>query len=126
MTADVTVIPDGFYAVPDPRDAEQITLWRVHDDAIEPSPVRARYGPVLLRSDDPAGLEGAERSRWIDDWLEAVYYPWHRAIRDAITADPDAAGALYANVAVRCRNCGRKLTDATSKATGWGPDCRRR
>jgi len=117
-------IPNGYYAVPDPRDPDTLTMWRVIDDHIEATPANARYGPVLYRRDIPTGLTKPEQGRWTAEWFETVQRPWHRAIRAAITADLEAAGALYAKTAVRCRDCGRALKDATSKAAGRGPDCR--
>lgn len=121
----VTEIPDGYYAVPDPDKPDQLTLWRAADGRIEPSPNAAIYGPVLLKRDVPAGLPKPERARWIANWFETVQRPWRQAVRVAIAADPEAAGQLYAKTAIRCRDCGRALTDQTSKAAGRGPDCRK-
>lgn len=117
-------IPDGYYAVPDPDNPERLTLWHVDGDHLVASPTSAHYGPVLHRKDVPAGLSKPDKSRWVANWFETVQRPWRVAVHAAIAADPNAAGALYAKTAVRCRDCGRPLKDETSKAAGRGPDCR--
>lgn len=117
-------IPDGYYAVADPTSPDELTLWRVSDGLLIASPAGAKYGPVLYRRDIPAGLSKPEQQRWAGNWFETVQRPWRAAVRAAIAADPEAAGALYAKTAVRCRDCGRALTDRASKAAGRGPDCR--
>jgi hypothetical protein len=117
-------LPDGYYAVPDPDDAARMTLWRVAGDLLHPSPANAKYGPALTKRDIPAGLETAEQRDFIRTWHETVRLPWVRAVRAAVAADVEAAGARFAETAVRCRDCGRLLTDETSKAAGRGPDCR--
>lgn len=124
MTEQWIEIPDGYYAVPNPTAPDEITLWRVTDDDIQPSPPGARYAPQLLRRDVPAGLTKIERAQWIAAWFETNQHAWHRTVRAAIAADPNAAGTLYAKTAIRCRDCGRPLKDPKSKAAGRGPDCR--
>lgn len=119
-----TEIPDGYYAVPDPGNAEVLTLWRVVNDHVKASPPKALWGPVLYRRDVPKGLSTPDRAAWIRDWFQRVRFPWDEAVRAAIAADPETAGALYAKTSIRCRNCAKPLTDATSKAAGRGPDCR--
>lgn len=51
----------------------------------------------------------------------------NRATRDAIlaeiAADPLEAMVRYGHELGRCGNCGRTLTDETSRAAGIGPDC---
>jgi hypothetical protein len=89
-------IPDGYYAVPDPRDVDTLTLWHVTADHIAPHPANARYGPVLHRRDIPAELSKTAAERWVRAWFEQVRLPWTEAVRAAITADPEAARALYA------------------------------
>jgi hypothetical protein len=118
-----TTIPDGYYAVPDPRNTDVITLWRAANGKVTTSPVGAKYGPVLLNSAIPAHLYGPARKRFIYNWFNTVQQPWNAAILATIAADPEAAGALYARTAIRCRDCGRRLTDKVSKADGRGPDC---
>ena len=116
-------IPDGYYAVPDPNGHGQLTAWRAVNGHLKSSPANARYGPALFKS-DLAGLSPLERQRRVHDWFETVRWPWDRAIRAAIVADPEAAGALYAKTTVRCRDCGISLRDPVSKRDGRGPDCR--
>ncbi len=45
------------------------------------------------------------------------------AAKAAIAADPEAAAMRFAKETVRCFSCGRRLTDAESRARGQGPDC---
>lgn len=120
----MTEIPDGYYAVPDPRNPDVLTAWRVAGGKIEPTPARAQYAPALWKRDIPTGMTKAERKAWITNWFTTVERPWKRAIREAILADLDAAGMRYAKALIRCRDCGRMLTDQTSRDAGRGPDCR--
>lgn len=118
-------IPDGYYAVPDPDNADVLTLWRVVNDNVKASPPKAKWGPALFTRDVPKGLSKPDRDEWVRDWFRCVRYPWDEAIRAAIAADPETAGALYAKTSIRCRNCNTPLTDESSKAAGRGPDCRK-
>lgn len=121
---DSAEIPDGYYAVPDPDDAARMTLWRVAGGLMHPSPAGAKHGPRLLDRDVPPGRGVLDRQEFIRTWHDTVRLPWAQAVRAALAADPEAAGARFAETAVRCRDCGRLLTDEVSKAAGRGPDCR--
>lgn len=41
-----------------------------------------------------------------------------------VDADPAAAAVRYGREIGRCARCNRELTDETSRASGYGPDCR--
>ncbi len=51
--------------------------------------------------------------------------PWHTgaAYLDQIAKDPETAGILYGQEIQKCFMCHRTLTDADSRARGFGPDC---
>lgn len=70
----------------------------------------------------PAG-DRDEQRQFISNYHATVRLPWIRAVHAAIAADVAAAGARFAETTVHCRDCGRPLTDETSKARGRGPDC---
>jgi hypothetical protein len=116
-------VPTGYYAVPDPDDAAKLTLWRVVNGLPHPSPANARYGPRLLKTAIPADLNRDGQREFIRTFHETVRLPWVRAVHAAIAADPDGAGDRFAETTVHCRDCGRPLTDETSKARRRGPDC---
>jgi hypothetical protein len=120
-------VPDGYYAVPDPRDQAVTTYWRVRDGRVAAWPRGATYAPVLDWRNLPAEVTaGGTRNR------DAVRARWHRlvggpyvdAIRGAITADPLGCKARYAAAVTRCAVCGRRLTDPVSIGYGIGPECR--
>lgn len=122
----VANVPNGYYAIPDPDDAATLTMWRVVGGLLHPSPANAKYGPRLLISAIPADLDRNGKQQFIRTWHETVRLTWVRAVHAAIIADPNAAGARFAETTVHCRDCGRPLYDETSKALGRGPDCRAR
>lgn len=129
-TINPTTIPHGYYAVPDPNDPDTITMWRSHTatyhgasiDTLTPWPANARYGPILWRRDVP-------KKQPARDQVRAAHRERRKAWMDTVTArilaDLKAAASLYAATAVRCSECGRALTDETSKSLGIGTECRR-
>jgi hypothetical protein len=120
-------IPDGYYAVPDPRDPHQhMTYWRKHTDkhgaALDMWPAKARYGPLLYRKDRPKEPAAAA------DWMhrhQAKRLAWIERIIAEIIRDLDTAAASFAELSTRCMWCARALRDPKSKLLGVGPDCRR-
>lgn len=115
-------LPAGYYAVPDPDNADVITYWHASDDDLTPWPRNAKYGPVLYRRDVPK--KQPERNA-VREAFWGRRRAWHETIRQLITADLDAARALFAGDTIRCYECGRVLTDDTSRRLGVGPECRR-
>lgn len=114
-----------YFAVPDPDNAGQMTYWRrTARGQLEAWPAKARYGPVLYRSDVPPNLRGQERTEWINTWQREQRNPWHDAVRAAIEADPAGCAQRFAQLCTRCCACGRTLTDPASKVYGIGPECR--
>jgi hypothetical protein len=129
-------LPEGFYAVPDPRaDVDEMTYWRRKDKGkparphFEPWPLQARYDPVLYKKDGPDADElrrlTLARRDYVRAWYEVHAEPYRAAIVEAILEDPVAAGRRFADLKTRCCNCGRKLTDEKSKVYGIGPECRK-
>jgi hypothetical protein len=70
---------------------------------------------------------GDNGHRYLDEYASDMRHPvrgaYRAAVLAAIAADPDA-GPRYGREIGRCYMCHRKLTDATSRALGIGPDCR--
>jgi hypothetical protein len=62
-------------------------------------------------------------NRYRSDYQDRVGRAEREASVEAILADPDAAAMRFARETVRCFLCGRRLTDAVSRARGTGPDC---
>lgn len=58
-----------------------------------------------------------------DEWHPVRERHARSAILAAIAADPEGAMRRYGLELGRCGNCGRTLTDETSRAMGIGPDC---
>lgn len=118
----MTTLPDGYYAVLDPADPDTMTYWRARAGRLTAWPAKAWHGPArLLRRDAPAG-QGA-RIEWMRDW-QNTYEAWLQLLDAALLADPGTARKQFAELTVRCCQCGRALTDDTSKVLGIGPDCR--
>ncbi|MET9321926.1 DUF6011 domain-containing protein [Streptomyces sp. NPDC003038] len=123
---ELDAIADGYYAIPDPDDADVMTYWRrtrtARTNALKPWPTRAWYGPkVPRRSEVP--MDRLARAEFVAAWSTS-----RRAYLDqvvaVIAADPVAAGRRFADFGIRCCQCGRPLSDDTSKAYGIGPECR--
>lgn len=116
-------LTDGYYAIPDPDNPATMTYWRAENGCIAMWPAKAWYGPArLLKRDAPTDRD--ERNAWARAWFDRSQ-DWLARVRVAIEADPHAALKRYAEFSVRCCQCGRALTDDTSKVLGIGPECRR-
>lgn len=110
-----------FFAVPDPAQPEVMTYWRRDESGmLQAWPKHAIYGP---RPDGVFGRSTRELLR-LRRWRDDHWTPWRAQIEAAIEAEPGAAAARFSRLTVRCGVCGRKLTDATSRNLGIGPDCR--
>lgn len=123
----MAVLPDGFYAVPDPDGPDEpggdaMTFWRVLYGGIEAYPRRAKYGPIPPpRKDLPSDRE--ERDLWMRSW-DVLRHEWATRIRAAIEADPMAARRRFAEGSARCCECGRPLASGRSRLLGLGDRCR--
>jgi hypothetical protein len=62
-------------------------------------------------------------NRYRSDYQDRVYRAEQEAVYGAILADPQAARMRFAVETTHCYMCGRRLTDAVSRARGIGPDC---
>ncbi|MGA5496677.1 DUF6011 domain-containing protein [Streptomyces cinereoruber] len=121
---ELDAIEPGYYAVLDPDDPGTVTYWhRVRNakrDVLQAWPPRASYGPrapMRLPADPHARFEAAK------EWWEERRAYLDRVVA-AIHEAPEAAARCFADLNVRCWNCGRALRDETSKVVGIGPDCR--
>lgn len=116
-------LSDGYYAVTDPDNAATMTYWRAKNGRLTAWPAKAWYGPPkLFKRDAPADRDAkrAWYTAWADSWAA-----WATRVRTGLEAEPHAALRRFAQFAIRCCQCGRVLTDDTSKVYGIGPDCRR-
>lgn len=123
---DLGPIAEGYYAVRDPDDPEQMTYWRrvrtKKTDALKAWPAKAWWGPpVPRRKDVPTDI--VERDRFVAAWSESRR-SYLSKIVTAITADTEGAARRFAELHTRCCFCGRALRDETSKTFGIGPECR--
>lgn len=125
-------LPEGFYAVPDPCNQGEMSYWRRKDKgkhkwpSFEPWPLKAHYGPRLLKSDPRLkDLKGEERRQFVWSWYEGVKGAYIESVVSAIAGDPAAAGKRFAELQMRCCMCGKRLTTDESKVVGIGPECRR-
>jgi hypothetical protein len=128
---DWTKLPEGYYAVPDPRGIQEMTYWRRKNhkkrgQSFGPWPTKARYGWVLLRSDIPEDLPPEiSRDTYVRAYYETLATPYRQAIVEAIEEDPVAAQHRFADFNTRCCYCGKRLTNDLSKVYGIGPECRK-
>jgi Family of unknown function (DUF6011) len=122
-------LPEGYYAVPDPRGVEEMTYWRRAEGnrgpTFKPWPAKARYGWVLYKKDRPELPKEISRNTYIRAYYETLGPPYRRAIVEAIQEDPVAAQQRFADWAIRCCMCGKGLTNDRSKVYGIGPECRK-
>ncbi len=121
-------LPEGFYAVPDPRpDTNEMTYWRARPGQFGAWPKKARYGPTLTRDDLPEGMDPRSEGgqAFIQRWIERERDPYWSAIVEAIASEPLTAQHRFADFTVRCCSCGKKLTNDASKVYGIGPECRK-
>ena len=119
----MTDLPDGYYATPDPDNPATMTYWRAENGCLAIWPPKAWYGPArLLKRDTPQGRDA--KLAWYTAWSNA-WQSWATRVREALETDPHGALRRFAEFSVRCCQCGRALTDDTSKVLGIGPDCRR-
>ncbi|BFP50141.1 hypothetical protein KCMC57_65090 (plasmid) [Kitasatospora sp. CMC57] len=102
-------VPDGYFAVTDPDQSEVVTFWRVGL-------------PKGLKAGDVADRVYV---RAFQGWLAEYRAPWVARVYAVLLADPEGTGRTFATCAVRCRGCGKALTDPVSKSVGYGPECRR-
>lgn len=103
MVTDWQALPEGYYAVLDPDNADRMTYWW------------RRTG----RRDRPEFLAWPLK---VDQTARAGYT---MSIVAAIAADPVAAGKRFAQFTTRCCMCSRPLRDEKSKVCGIGPECRK-
>lgn len=87
----VPLVPDGRYLVAAP-DGGRPTLWTASRGALSDYPKGVRWRPVPPRFPD---LHGDARRDARDDWYQAVYWPWRRAVAEAVLADVEGAADAF-------------------------------
>jgi hypothetical protein len=126
---DALSLAEGYYAVPDPRDVEEMTYWRRSDGkrgpTFKPWPATARYGWVLYKKDRPKLPKEISCNTYVRAYYETLGPPYRYAVVEAIAEDPVAAQQRFADFNTRCCMCGKKLTNDLSKVYGIGPECRK-
>jgi len=65
-------------------------------------------------------------NRFRSDYMDRVGRDETAAVYAAINSDVEAARKRFSDETVCCYACGRRLTDAESRALGIGPECRKR
>jgi hypothetical protein len=103
-------IPTGFYALPkrpDATNANQPTYhFKIHK-------FRGGHRIVMVTGGVGHFVEIPMKTAW--QWVAL----------QKIAADPKAAAVLFGQETGTCGRCGSPLTNATSRAYGLGPDCRK-
>ncbi len=110
-----------------------VVVARPAAPAPEPLPVVAdgRYAIELdgavrfyrLNTHDKSGRQYLD-AQASDDFWSVTTYALRLRVLSTIAADPTEAMRRYGTELGKCGNCGRTLTDETSRAFGIGPDCR--
>ncbi len=120
----------NYFAVVDPASKSMSFWFRNRRGVLVAWPRGSSFEPVLWKSPGPgrehvipAGLEGAERFEWLQNWHWTVRQPWFATIKTSIEADPVAAAACFAALQTSCSRCGRHLEDVASRARALGSDC---
>lgn len=86
-------LPPGRYAVPDPDHPDVTTFWWVPEEGgLKAWPPGRRWAP--LPPNTPA-LPAPERAARRERWYAAHYWPWKRAVVDAILTDLEGARARF-------------------------------
>jgi hypothetical protein len=117
-----TDLPDGYYATPDPANAETVTFWQIENGRYYPHPRGAWYGPVPGADVDPDEDDYLEHRMQLG-YSENRRMDWTRAVRDAVEADPLAARRCFVENSGRCTVCGRPLRSGRSRLLGLGDRC---
>ena len=98
-------VPDGNYALV--QDGV-VKFYEVN------TPTEGKYAGICFvsvhASDDRYNVKGHAR----------------HAILDALVKDPAAAARLYGQKSLSCGHCGKELSKAQSRASGYGPTCARK
>jgi hypothetical protein len=117
-----TALPDGYYATPDPADAETMTFWQIENGRFYPHTREAWYGPVPGADVDPDEDDELERRMQLG-YSENRRMDWNRAVRASVEDDPIAARRCFVENSGRCTACGRPLKSGRSRLLGLGGRC---
>lgn len=122
-TRQATAEIDRIKALPRPRAARVA----VAEDVPAPGYYAVEYQGVLRFYRVVAGKGKWEGriflNRFRSDLEDRVFPAERKVVYSAINADPAAAAKCFAVETVCCYRCGRRLTDAESRARGMGSEC---
>lgn len=110
-----------------PRDPRPVDITEQHIPSGRYAIVNADGSVSFYRVNTPQDGRWAGRT-FVDRYASDDRIPVRDRVErtrvlDAIGTDPHGAMALYGREVGRCGNCGRMLTDETSREIGIGPDC---
>lgn len=109
---DLSLIPEGFYAVPDGATRLKIKIDR-------PTPPSKWTGFIFVSD----GAEYGQQKKYGRQAPGKLYTGEIKDALRAIIANPKSASAAYGKLVGRCGLCNRKLEDEESVARGIGPTC---
>jgi hypothetical protein len=128
----------GTARTPDTRQASAIIEWLLElPRQASPEAIDVPAGRYAVIDEERSIVEffvvdKPEEGKWagrtfVSQQASDEKYPVRGARRGEVLAriavDPEAALLRYGHELGRCGNCGRTLTDETSRAMGIGPDC---
>jgi hypothetical protein len=100
-------VPAGRYAVASRTGNNDLDFYKV-DRPTEGKWAGRTFVKRIIGGHDDTPVRGAEA---------------RQALQAIVNAGTFAAGALYGQTIGECGRCGRHLTDETSRAQGYGPEC---
>jgi len=109
QAADYPDVTAGFYAVPSLTGNNDLDFFTVQVPA-EGTWKGCLFVKRVLGGHDPERVQQATAKAWLAVLMEHPSYP-------------TSAKQLFGQEMGRCGECGRSLTDETSRARGIGPDC---
>lgn len=114
-------------AMPRPVHKAAIKPYKIDEVMPEPGYYAVAYEDVLrfYRVKDGTGRWEGRRfiNRYRSDYLDRLSRDERSAVLEAILSDPATARMTFARETTRCWRCGRRLTDAESRARGVGSEC---
>lgn len=108
-------VADGRYAIQHPEVTEGVLkFYKVK------KPTEGRWAGFVFLDAGRGGNHGDLQ------WTAIKDVSYKKQVLELINQNPREAGERFGREVGACYNCGRSLTDETSRALGIGPDCRGR